>query len=316
MLFAHRTILPKAATSRILDEMHVSAILSTHRPSLSLEFFPPKASEAWDDLFADIVQLESLPIRFVSVTYGAGGGTRTKTHELVTRLQRETGFEPIPHLTCVCHTRAEIAEILGQYAAAGIENIMALGGDPPKSRPDGCLESEFEHAVDLVRFIRGFATADGDGFGVGVAGFPEGHPATPNRVLEMEHLKRKVDAGADYICTQLFFDNADYLDFAERCEIAGIRVPILAGIMPLLSMRSVERVPDLALGSRYPAALQRRLAACSTDSDVAAVGMEWAAMQCNALIDAGVAGIHLYTLNRIDTTVELIRRVGTEAFAG
>ena len=299
--------------------MHVASIFANHRPSLSVEFFPPKAPEAWDDLFTTIADLESLPIRVVSVTYGAGGSTRTKTHELVTRLKRETRYEPVPHLTCVCQTKEEVQEILSAYARAGIDNIMALGGDPPRSRPEGCPESEFTHAIDLVRHIREFdrgslAPSGGARFGIGVAGFPEGHPGTPNRMREMEFLKAKVDAGADYICTQLFFDNADFFDFVERAEIAGITVPILAGVMPLLSLRSVERVPELALGSRYPAALLRRLAACSTDAEVSAVGIDWAAKQCRELLEGGVAGIHLYTLNRIDATVELIRRIGLEAF--
>lgn len=291
--------------------MHVSTIFADHRPSLSVEFFPPGAPEAWDDLFDTIAELESLPIRFVSVTYGAGGSTRTKTNELVTRIGTETRFEPIPHLTCVCQTKAEVAEILADYAGAGIDNIMALGGDPPKSRSEGCPESEFAHAIDLVRFIRGFAGRD---FGIGVAGFPEGHPGTPNRIREMDYLKEKVDAGADYICTQLFFDVGDFLDFVERCQIAGINVPILAGVMPLLSLRSVQRVPELALGSRYPAALQRRLAECRSDADVAEVGIDWAAQQCKRLLEEDVAGIHLYTLNKIDATVELIRRVGFDVF--
>lgn len=291
--------------------MHVSTIFADHRPSLSVEFFPPGAPEAWDDLFETIADLESLPIRFVSVTYGAGGSTRTKTHELVTRIRNETRFEPIPHLTCVCQTKAEVEEILTEYAKTGIDNIMALGGDPPKGRPEGCPESEFAHAIDLVRFIRGFGGRD---FGIGVAGFPEGHPGTPNRIREMDYLKEKVDAGADYICTQLFFDVGDFLDFIERCEIAGINVPILAGVMPLLSLRSVQRVPELALGSRYPAALQRRLAECRSDADVAEVGIDWAAKQCERLLSEEIAGIHLYTLNKIGATVELIRRIGVDAF--
>ncbi|MFP4431670.1 MAG: methylenetetrahydrofolate reductase [NAD(P)H] [Spirochaetaceae bacterium] len=291
--------------------MHISSIFEDHRPSLSVEFFPPGAPDAWDSLFDTIADLESLPIRFVSVTYGAGGSTRAKTHELVTRIQTETRFEPIPHLTCVCQSKVEVAEILTEYAKAGIDNIMALGGDPPKSRPEGCPESEFTHAIDLVRFIRGF---EGRDFGIGVAGFPEGHPRTPNRIREMDYLKEKVDAGADYICTQLFFDVGDFLDFVERCRIAGIDVPILAGVMPLLSLRSVQRVPELALGSRYPAALQRLLAECRSDADVAAVGVDWAAEQCARLLEEDVAGIHLYTLNRIDATVELLRRIGVDAF--
>ncbi|MCB1225737.1 MAG: methylenetetrahydrofolate reductase, partial [Verrucomicrobiales bacterium] len=188
--------------------MHIREILAQASPTFSFEFFPPKTEEGADSLFATIHELAACHPHFVSVTYGAGGSTRELTHDLVVRLKRETPLDPIPHLTCVCHSEADIQAILDRYAEAGVSNILALGGDPPKNL-EGYNRSQdaFQHAADLVRFIRKFNDSgnhpDPRGFGIGVAGFPEGHPATPNRVLEMDHLKAKVDAGADYICTQL-----------------------------------------------------------------------------------------------------------------
>ena len=172
---------------------------------------------------------------FVSVTYGAGGSTRGLTHDLVERIQRTTKLDPIPHLTCVCHNEEEVETILRRYAKSAIGNILALGGDRPAGMSYDKSRDSFQHAIELVKFVRRFnesgAHPDGRGFGIGVAGFPEGHPATPNRLVEMDHFKAKVDAGADYIVTQLFFDNRDFLDFRERCALAGVHIPIIAGIM-------------------------------------------------------------------------------------
>ena len=196
---------------------------------------------------------------FVSVTYGAGGSTRELTHELVERIQQTTKLDPIPHLTCVCHNQQEIEAILLRYGRSGIANIFALGGDRPVGMPAGESQDAFRHAIDLVKFIRRFndsgAHPDRRGFGIGVAGFPEGHPATPNRLMEMDYFKAKVDAGADYIITQLFFDNEDFLDFCERCALAGIHIPIIAGIMPITSMGGLKRMAELAGGARFPAKL-------------------------------------------------------------
>ena len=173
----------------------------------------------------------------------------------------------------------------------------------------------FQHAADLVAFIRRFnesgAHPDSRGFGIGVAGFPEGHPATPNRLLEMDYLKAKVDAGADYICTQLFFENRDFFDFHERCELAGINVPIIAGIMPIASVPGMKRMAELAAGARYPAALQRKVASCGDDAEaVRQVGNDWATEQCRDLLDHQVRGIHFYTLNRSDATRQIYASLG------
>jgi methylenetetrahydrofolate reductase (NADPH) len=293
--------------------MHIRDILQPGKPTVSFEFFPPKTTESQEQLYTTIRDLEKIHPNFVSVTYGAGGSTRELTHELVLRLKNSSTLDPIPHLTCVGHTESEIAAILERYAAAGVSNILALRGDPPRDQPDyDHSRDTFPQAADLVRFIKKFSGhPDKRGFGIGVAGFPEGHPATPNRLLEMEHLKAKVDAGADYICTQLFFDNHDFYDFLDRCALAGIEAPIIAGIMPVTSLGSMKRMAELAGGSRFPAKLLKALQrANGTPEAVREIGLHYATEQCADLLDNGVAGIHLYTLNQSTATREICQRLG------
>jgi methylenetetrahydrofolate reductase (NADPH) len=293
--------------------MHIQDIFQARPTTFSFEFFPPKTDKASDELFATIAQLQTLEPSFVSVTYGAGGSTRERTHDLIVRIQRETKLTAVSHLTCVCHTEEEIAKLLDRYAASSIENILALGGDPPRTMANYERSRDaFQYAEQLVRFIRSHTAVPGSrGFGIGVAGFPEGHPGTPNRLNELDYLKRKVDAGADYICTQLFFSNADFYDFRERCELSGIRVPILAGIMPITSKENLARMADLALGARFPARLLRAIGRCDDDSKaVAKVGAHWATEQCRDLLDNQVRGIHFYTLNRSDATRKIYENLG------
>jgi methylenetetrahydrofolate reductase (NADPH) len=296
--------------------MHIADILTQQRPTLSFEFFPPKTAEASEALYQTIGELEAYKPSFVSVTYGAGGSTRELTHDLVVRLKTTTSLDPIPHLTCVCHGEADIQAILERYAEAGVSNILALGGDPPRDLAGYDRHKDaFQHAADLVGFIRRFNERGGHpdkrGFGIGVAGFPEGHPATPNRVLEMEHLKAKCDAGADYICTQLFFDNHDFFDFRDRCRLAGIDIPIIAGIMPITSASGMRRMAELAAGARYPAKLLRAIQRCGGDEEaVRRVGVHYATEQCRDLLENGVDGIHFYTLNKSQATREIYASLG------
>ena len=294
--------------------MHIQDIFKTCATTFSFEFFPPKADRAWDELFVTIAHLQTLKPSFVSVTYGAGGSTRERTHDLIVRIQRETSLTAVSHLTCVCHTRSQLRTILDRYAASGIENILALGGDLPRDRPDyDRSQDAFCHAEGLVRFVKSWQTPDPRGFGVGVAGFPEGHPATPNRLLEMDYLKRKVDAGADYICTQLFFENRDFYDFRDRCDLAGIKAPIVAGIMPITSKAGLVRMAELALGARFPAHLLRAVDRCGEDPEaVARVGIHWATEQCRKLLDNQVRGIHFYTLNKSDATRQIYENLGVK----
>jgi methylenetetrahydrofolate reductase (NADH) len=289
--------------------MHILDIFRTSASTCSFEFFPPKSEKAASSLYTTLRSLERLAPSFVSVTYGAGGSSRQLTHDLVARIHQTATLTPIPHLTCIGHPESEVEEILGRYAALGVSNILALGGDVPADRAGHDRSKDaFRYASDLVRFIQRFNAEgrhrDRRGFGIGVAGYPEGHPATPNRLQEMDFLKAKVDAGADYICTQLFFDNRDFHDFRERCEIAHIRIPIIAGIMPITSVAGMRRMAELAGGARFPAALLRAVQRVSDDAgDVERVGIEWATMQCRELLDANVRGIHFYTLNQSKATL-------------
>lgn len=296
--------------------MHITDILDQYSTSLSFEFFPPRTTEASDALYEVISELEPYKPSFVSVTYGAGGATRDLTHDLVIRIKETTGVPPVPHLTCIGHTEEEVDSILQRYADAGVGNVLALRGDPPKDQPDyDRSQDAFKFAADLVKFIKKFNESgrhpDPRGFGIGVAGFPEGHPTTPNRVKEMEFLKEKVDAGADYICTQLFFDNHDFFDYRERCELEGITIPIIAGIMPVTSVKGMKRMAELAEGARYPAKLIRALQRADGDPvAVENVGIHYAAQQCAELLDAKVAGIHFYTLNKSKATQQIYASLG------
>lgn len=285
--------------------MHLREILNRDKTIFSFEFFPPKSESGWDALTNRLHEFEALEPSFVSVTYGAGGSSRTHTHDLVCHLASKTSLDPIPHLTCVGHAKREIEEILGTYSIAGIDNILALRGDVPKQ---GTTDGDFRHAVDLIDAIKQFPDSS---FGVGVAGFPEGHPETPNRLVQMDHLKAKVDHGVDWICSQLFFDNLAFYDWLERCELAGINTPTLAGIMPITSLSSMQRMAELAGGTNFPAALQRRLSRFQDDPDsVRAAGISWAAEQCADLLDHGVRGIHFFTMNQSSATEEIYRILG------
>ncbi len=298
--------------------MHISQIFQRDPTTFSFEFFPPKSAEGANELFAGIAEFESLQPSFVSVTYGAGGSTRELTRDLVVRLNQETKLDPVPHLTCVCHTESEIGAILERYAEKGVSNILALGGDVPVALSGhDRTKDAFRYATDLVAFVKKFNESGSHpharGFGIGVAGYPEGHPSTPNRLKEIDYLKAKIDAGADYICTQLFFENDDFYDFRDRCSIAGIKVPIIAGIMPVTSLKVMLRMADTAQGARFPASLQRAINRTGGDPDaVRRVGIQWATEQCRDLLDHRVRGIHFYTLNRSTATREIYQNLGVK----
>ncbi len=293
--------------------MHIADILKSNKVAFSFELFPPKDKAASDQLYATISELVPLKPAYVSVTYGAGGSTRELTHDLVMRIQKETNLTVVSHLTCVGSSKAELYAILEKYQSSGICNIMALRGDPPRNNPSVCKHPDgLSYATELVSLIK----SDFPEMGVGVAGYPEGHPETPNRLQEIEFLKRKVDAGADYICTQLFFDNRDFYDFCERCELAGIKIPILAGIMPITSRKGMQRMSELALGTRYPARLLKALARAEDDKHFEKVGIHWATEQVRDLLDNGVKGIHFYTLNRSNATVQIYDQLGVTSSAG
>lgn len=289
--------------------MTVKEILDSTAITFSFEFFPPKTEQGWDTLFHNIADLMPLKPSWVSVTYGAGGSTRDRTHDLIMRIKNETNLTAVAHLTCAGSSATEIGEIVGRYVDNDIYNILALGGDPPKDAVVQQPKDGFKYAAELVQFIKKRHPQ----MCVGVAGFPEGHPATPNRLLEIDYLKAKVDAGADYIITQLFFDNRDYYDFCERCQLAGIHVPIIAGIMPVLTQKGMLRMAELAAGARLPARLLKLISRADSDEYVAKAGVHWASEQVRDLLDNDVRGIHFYTLNKSRATIQIYESLGVRS---
>jgi methylenetetrahydrofolate reductase (NADPH) len=286
-------------------------------PTISFEFFPPATPAGWLALDRRIGELVPLEPSFVSVTYGAAGTTRDRTHDLVERLIKDTSLRPVPHLTCAGHRRDEIDQILERYAEAGVDAILALRGDPPAEGAE-VTEGDFNFAADLVAHIQSFGERHGHQFKIGVAGFPEGHPDTPNTLECMDHLQAKVDSGADWICTQLFFDNHAFHDWKDRCRLTGIEIPIIAGIMPISTRKSVRRMAQLAAGTVFPASLQRSLAraADGDDESITEIGIHWATEQCRDLLDHQVDGIHFYTLNKSDATLRIHRNLGVRSARG
>lgn len=289
--------------------MLVKSILCDNSPTFSFEFFPPKNDAAWDHLFNTIADLTPLKPSWVSVTYGAGGSTRENTHQLVMRIKRETSLTVVSHLTCVESTQEDVSNILERYAENGIDNIMALRGDIPAGRSGWCPPADgFNHASDLVGFIKKHFPH----MSVGVAGFPEGHPETPNRLKEIDYLKAKVDSGADYIITQLFFDNRDFFDFCERCVIAGITIPIIAGIMPIITKSGMIRMAELAAGARYPAQLLKLVNRAQSHDEIEKIGIEWATGQVSELLENKACGVHFYTLNNARATLGIYKALGVK----
>jgi len=265
---------------------------------LSCEFSPPRTDAAARALARTVAELAPLNPAFVSVTYGAGGSTRALTLETVSRLRAETGITVMAHLTCVGHGRAELHRILADLRRAGVRNLMALRGDPPRGEAAFVPPADgFAHADELIRFVR----AEGFAFCIGAACYPEGHLESEDRAQDLVHLAGKVAAGAEFLITQLFFDNAFYFDFLRRARAVGITVPILPGIMPITDVAQVQRITRLC-GATLPTRLQLQLERCGTPEEVFQVGLRWAIMQCRELLAEGAPGIHFYTLNRSPAT--------------
>jgi methylenetetrahydrofolate reductase (NADPH) len=280
----------------------IGDILSSHQRVISFEFFPPKTDEAMQTLDRTLVELEPLAPSFVSVTYGAGGSTRERTHEIVVRINRETRITAMAHLTCAAHTRAELEAIVDRYAGAGIENILALGGDPPADLE--LPEGELHHAIELVRLAR----ARGD-FSIGVAVHPEPHPRSPSVVADRRHSAEKL-AEADFAITQFFFDVRHYFGLVEALRALGVDKPVIPGIMPVLSIAGIKRMAELQ-GSEFPDWFARKLHAVEDDADaVRRVGIEEATNLCRELLDGGAPGLHFFTLNRSTATREIHANLG------
>ena len=288
--------------------MRIDQVLGNGKPSVSFEFFPPKTEAGFSQLFQTIDQLHPLHPTYVSVTYGAGGSTRQKTVELVERIQRELKIRSMAHLTCVGHTAGEIGHILDDLWRAGIVNVLALRGDPPAGQTQFvATEGGFANADALVEFTR-----SRHDFCIGVAGYPEGHPQCLNLIRDMEHLKRKVDNGANLIITQLFFDNADFYRFRDLARAAGIRVPIIAGIMPILNVAQIKRFVSV-IGAKIPHPLLVRLEGLEQDAEaVHSAGVDYATGQCRELLKHGVEGLHFYTLNKSNATVQICKSLDVD----
>jgi methylenetetrahydrofolate reductase (NADPH) len=281
---------------------------ATGQPVISLEFFPPKTDEGERSLFErQIPALLAAQPDYCSVTYGAGGSTRDKTLMIVDRIQRQHGLTALAHLTCVNHTREEVRVLLEKIRALNCKNILALRGDPPGGGEFQPTPGGFEFSSQLVEFIRN----QGD-FSVGVAGFPEGHVACPaGKQADWLHLKEKVEAGADFIVTQLFFDNTDYFEFRDHLtQKLGVNVPIVPGLIAIVSATQIKKFTQLC-GAKIPPALRTKLDAIGTDDDAALkFGIEYATRQGEALLQAGVPGLHFYTLNKAYSTVEVVKNLG------
>ncbi len=293
--------------------MLIRELLAAGNPSFSFEFFPPKNDEAAAQLENTIAELAELRPTFVSVTYGAGGSTREKTIDIVTRIKRDTGIEAMAHLTCVGSTREELSQVLRRLADNGVDNILALRGDPPKGEKSfQAVEGGFSYASELVAFIRG---QSGAAVCIGGAGYPEKHVECANPAVDLDHLKRKVEEGLDFITTQLFFDNRVYFEFVERARAAGIHVPIVPGIMPITNASSIERF-TAACGATLPFKLAAELNRRRDDVHaVQQLGVAHATSQCMDLLMGGAPGIHFYTLNRSTATREIFAALQTSGFA-
>lgn len=288
---------------KIIEMLH-----QAHQSRLSLEFFPPKDKALWPKFFETVEDLKVLDPLFVSVTYGAGGSTQAATLEIVARLKQEHSLEPMAHLTCVGASSAGLKAFLDDLVKAEVDNVMALRGDPPKGETTFTPSDEgFVHASDLVSFIR----KEYPDMGVGVAGYPEGHPEAVSLEQDLLFLKKKLDLGGEFAVTQLFFDNQFYWDFTARAKQVGINKPILPGIMPIFSLKVIQRITSLC-GASLPGPFLAQLKQADAqggDEAVQEVGMAHAAMQIRDLLDKGVPGVHLYTMNRADRCLRIMNLV-------
>ncbi len=285
--------------------MKIRDILKTQR-TLSFEFYPPKAEEGIPSVFEAIHSLRAFRPSFISITYGAGGTTRALTEEIAVGVKKETDLEVMAHLTCAAQTKEEVHNVLVRLEHVGIDNVIGLRGDPPRGQSTFVpAEGGLAHATNLIEHIkRNFD------FGIAAACYPEGHPESPDLEADMNYTVMKVAVGAEFLITQLFYDNADFYDFVERARIAGITVPILAGILPVLNTRQIRRFTTLC-GAKIPPALDRQLDRFATDdAAIRELGVEHATQQVRELWDNGVQGVHFYVLNRSYSVSKILQNLG------
>jgi len=282
--------------------MRINEILASETPVFSFEFFPPKTDAGEQNLYAALRDLQALDPSFVSVTYGAGGSSREKTIEIVKRIKDEFGLEAMAHFTCVGATVSELRETLSEMQEAGIENVLALRGDPPEGQ-EGWTKTDggLEYSRELVELIGGEYP-----FAIGAACFPETHIHAESAESDLRYLAEKVQAGVDFLITQMFFDNDFYFDFVKRARAAGVTVPIIPGVMPITKAGQVERMAQMC-GSEIPAGLRAELHARKEDTEaVLDFGVAYATLQCSELLAAGAPGVHFYTLNRSPATRAIV----------
>ncbi|MCA8953880.1 MAG: methylenetetrahydrofolate reductase [NAD(P)H] [Planctomycetes bacterium] len=285
----------------------IASLFAGDGPVVSFEFFPPKTEEGVEALYRTVEELRPCRPSFVSVTYGAGGSTRDRTLELVSRIQRDLGITTMAHLTCVGSTREEIGEVLRRLHDSGIRNVLALRGDPPKGETEfKPVAGGFAFASELVAYIR----EQGLDFCVGAACYPEGHVENRDLDVDLDNLLTKVRAGVDFLVTQLFFDNQDYGAFVRRARAAGVDVPVVPGLMPVTNVGQTERFTQMC-GSRIPQELHRRLKIVANDpAAVVATGVQWSVDQARALLSSGAPGLHFYTLNKSSATLAVHAALG------
>jgi methylenetetrahydrofolate reductase (NADPH) len=288
--------------------MRIGQFIAEKGESLSFEFFPPKDKAAEDQLLKNIAKFEAFHPTFVSVTYGAGGGTLKNTKHVVLRILQETPLVPMPHLTCVDQNRNELKVILEDYMKHGIENVLALRGDPPKGAESFTSPKDgFCYARDLVQLAVSLS-----GFSIGVAVYPEGHCESPNLEMDMYYTKQKIDAGADFAITQMFFDNSYFYDFLKRVAKADIKIPIIAGIMPITDIGRIKKFSQRCGATLPEHVIQRFEKVGSVAEEVKKVGMEVATEQCTDLLEHGVRYFHFYTLNQSDAILQIVSNLGLQ----
>jgi methylenetetrahydrofolate reductase (NADPH) len=285
--------------------MKIGDVIKEQGSSLSFEFFPPKDAAGEEGLFRTINALKGYQPTFVSVTYGAGGGTLRNTRKVILRIKDETSLTAMPHLTCVGQSQQDLDRILQDYKKHGIENVLALRGDPPKGQdkfvahPDG-----FCYAIDLVRL----AIIVG-GYSIGVAVYPEGHIEAPDLETDMYYTRQKINAGADFAITQMFFDNRFYYNFMERADKAGIKIPIIPGIMPITDIEKIKKFGKMT-GATLPKSIVEPMEKAASSQEALKLGIEFATKQCQDLRQNGVNYLHFYTLNQSQATAEIVENLG------
>ena len=287
--------------------MRITDLLKTNKVTFSLEFFPPKTEEGERTLFEETIpKLKRLNPTFSSVTYGAGGSTRSQTLRIVNRIRKEFSIEAMPHLTCVGSTREMIGEVLEEARGMGVENILALRGDPPKGETEfKATEGGFTHSLNLIEYIR-----EKKHFAIGASGYPEGHIECTDKVLDWDRTAAKVKAGAQFLITQLFYDVDAFLSFQDYLRTKHkVDVPIIPGVLPFLGAEQVKRFTGLC-GAKIPTAILQKIDACKTDEEVRSVGVEVCTDICSRLIKHGTKSIHIYSLNRVPSSEQLVRNLG------